>query len=112
MTARSGRCAPVWTPGAGSAMSSAACRTGLRSSAYPVRRARLARDLLHDRDGALDHERDRVGVGSNAVARDAAGGVGGTAKRERGWLDNRSEERPQTDPRAAKGLDAMRMWAF
>jgi predicted nucleic acid-binding Zn-ribbon protein len=29
---------------------------------------RLARDLLHDRDGTLDHERDRIGVGAHAVA--------------------------------------------
>jgi len=32
-----------------------------------------AGDLLHDGHGALDHKRDRVGVGANAVARDAAG---------------------------------------
>jgi hypothetical protein len=37
----------------------------------------LARDVLHDRDGALAHERDRHGMGAHAVARDAAGGVGG-----------------------------------
>jgi hypothetical protein len=43
----------------------------------PVRRARLARDLLHDRDGALAHERDGHRVGAHALARDAAGGVGG-----------------------------------
>jgi hypothetical protein len=35
------------------------------------------RDVLHDRDGALAHERDGHRVGANAVARDAAGGVGG-----------------------------------
>ena len=34
-------------------------------------------DLLHDRDGALADERDRYGMGAHAVARDAAGGVGG-----------------------------------
>jgi hypothetical protein len=34
-------------------------------------------DLLHDRDGALAHERHRHRVGTDAVARDAAGGVGG-----------------------------------
>ena len=51
---------------------------GLRPSVDPVRRARLARDVLHDRDGALTHERDRHRVGAHAVARDAAGGVGGT----------------------------------
>jgi len=37
----------------------------------------LARDLLHDRDGALADERDGHRVGPHAVARDAAGGVGG-----------------------------------
>ena len=41
------------------------------------RRARLARDVLHDRDGALADERDGHRVGAHAVARDAAGGVGG-----------------------------------
>ena len=49
----------------------------LRSATHAVRRARLAGDVLHDRDGALDHERDRIGVGAHAVARDAAGGVRG-----------------------------------
>jgi hypothetical protein len=38
--------------------------------------SRLAGDVLHDRDGALAHERDRHRVGAYAVAR-AAGGVGG-----------------------------------
>jgi hypothetical protein len=33
--------------------------------------------LLHERDGALAHERDRHRVGAHAVACDAAGGVGG-----------------------------------
>src|SRR5262245_46142630 len=36
----------------------------------------LASDLLHDRDGALAHERDQHRVGTHAVACDAAGGVG------------------------------------
>jgi hypothetical protein len=35
----------------------------------------LARDVLHDRDGALAYERDRHRVGTDALARDAAGGV-------------------------------------
>src|SRR6516225_4023193 len=39
--------------------------------------ARLARDLLHDGDGALADKRDRHRVGAHAVARDAAGGVEG-----------------------------------
>jgi hypothetical protein len=33
-----------------------------------VRRARLTRDLLHDRDGALADERDRHRVGAHAGA--------------------------------------------
>ena len=33
----------------------------------------VMRDLLHDRDGALDHERHRHGMGADALARDAAG---------------------------------------
>jgi hypothetical protein len=48
---------------------------GLRPSAHPVRRPRLASDLLHGRDGALADERDGHPMGANAVARDAAGGV-------------------------------------
>ncbi len=42
-----------------------------------VRREGLARDVLHHRDGALAHERDGHRMGAHAVARDAAGGVGG-----------------------------------
>jgi hypothetical protein len=34
---------------------------------------RLARDLLHDRDGALPHQCDGYRVGAHALARDAAG---------------------------------------
>ena len=40
----------------------------------------LASDLLHDRDGALADERDGHRVGTDAVARDAAGGVGGVSE--------------------------------
>ena len=36
----------------------------------------MARDLLHERDGAFAHERDRHRVGAHAVARDAARSVG------------------------------------
>jgi hypothetical protein len=35
-------------------------------------------DLLYDGDGALADERDGHRLGADAVARDAAGGVGGT----------------------------------
>jgi hypothetical protein len=45
---------------------------------------KLARDVLRDRDGALADERDRHGVGADAVARDATGGVGGAAEGRRG----------------------------
>src|SRR5712691_1190939 len=48
---------------------------GVRSPAHAVRRARLAGDLLHDRDGALDHERDRLSVGTDAVASRPGRGV-------------------------------------
>ena len=46
-----------------------------------LRRARLAGDVLPGRDGALAKERDRHRVGQHAVARDAAGGVGGAGLR-------------------------------
>ena len=42
-----------------------------------ARGARLARDVLHDRDGALAHERDGHRVGAHGLARDAASGVAG-----------------------------------
>src|SRR5262249_45593647 len=49
---------------------------GVRLAADAVRRPRLARDLLHDWDGALAYQRDGHGLGADAVARDPAGGVG------------------------------------
>ena len=48
---------------------------GLRPPSDPVRRPRLAGDLLHARDGAFTDERDAHRMGAHAVARDAAGGV-------------------------------------
>jgi hypothetical protein len=51
-----------------------------------LRRGRLARDLLHDRDGAFTDERDRHRMGAHAVARDAAGGVGGAEEGRGGQL--------------------------
>jgi hypothetical protein len=48
---------------------------GLRSPTHPLQRARLACDVLHDRDGAFADERDAHRMGADAVARDAAGGV-------------------------------------
>ena len=52
-------------------------RQGYDLQSDSVRRPRLARDVLHDLDGALAAERDRHRVGAHALARDAAGGVGG-----------------------------------
>jgi hypothetical protein len=43
----------------------------LRSAIDPVRRERLAGDVLHDRDGALADQRDRHRMGAHAVARGA-----------------------------------------
>ena len=61
------------TPGRASAGSSSGWRTrGYDLQLTRQRRARLARDLLHDRDGALAHERDRHRMGAHAMARDAA----------------------------------------
>jgi len=52
----------------------------LRPPVDAVRRARLAGDVLHDRHGAFADKRDGHRVGADAVARDAAGGVGGVAE--------------------------------
>jgi len=41
---------------------------GLRSPAHALRREGLAGHLQHDRDGALDHERHGLSVGTHAVA--------------------------------------------
>ncbi len=46
--------------------------TLLRSPAHAVRREGLARDVLHNGDGALDHERNGLSVATHAVARDTA----------------------------------------
>jgi hypothetical protein len=43
--------------------------------------SRLARDALHDRNGALADERDGHRLRAHAVARDAASGVGGVVER-------------------------------
>src|SRR5262245_55596753 len=51
-------------------------RQGYDLQADRVRRARMARDVLRDWDGAQPDQRDRHRVGTHAVARDAAGGVG------------------------------------
>src|SRR5215475_7521166 len=42
-----------------------------------ARRPGLVRDLLDDRHGTFSDQRDGHWVGADAVARDAAGGVGG-----------------------------------
>jgi len=46
----------------------------LRPPVDSVRRARLARNVLQEWDGALADERDRHRMGADAVARDAASG--------------------------------------
>jgi hypothetical protein len=78
MTGLSGDSAPGSTPGSGSAASPSAWPAAL-AVAGELKIEVLVRpgDLLHDWDGALAHERDRHGMGAHAVARDAAGGVGG-----------------------------------
>src|SRR5262245_2055041 len=43
----------------------------------PSHAARVAGGVLHDGDGTQPDERDGHGLGDDAVARDAAGGVGG-----------------------------------
>src|SRR6267143_731929 len=55
--------------------------TRLRPPAHALRRARLVRDLVRERPGALANQCDRHRVGAHAVARDAAGGVGGAESR-------------------------------
>ena len=52
-------------------------KPGLRPASDSVRRAWLAGHLLHDRDGALAHERDGHRMGAHTLARDAAGCEGG-----------------------------------
>jgi hypothetical protein len=47
------------------------------SAAHAVRQPRMASNVLHRADGTLADERDGHRVGKHAVARDAAGGVGG-----------------------------------
>ena len=55
-------------------------RSSLVPPAHPLRREGLARHVLHERDGALTHERDRLRVGAHAVARNAIRRVGGAEK--------------------------------
>jgi hypothetical protein len=51
--------------------------------------------LIHDGDGALADERDRHRMGAHAVARDAAGGVGGV-EALRGASDDPQGERGES----------------
>ena len=53
--------------------------------------------LAHNGDGALADERDRHHVGAHAVARDAAGGVGGVEEGRQGWL-GRAQRRSARSP--------------
>jgi hypothetical protein len=70
-------------------------RQGYDLQTDPVRRARVAGHVLHDRDGALTHERDGHRMGAHAVARDAAGSVEGVDEGRRGWLDRATRGRSQ-----------------
>src|SRR4029453_1276370 len=55
-------------------------RQGYEPSTHAPRREGMAGDLLHDGHGPFAHERERHRVGAHAVARDAAGCVGGAAE--------------------------------
>ena len=57
---------------------------------HEERREGRARDVLHNGDGALADERDRHRMGAHAVARDAAGGVGGVDESRKRILTMRS----------------------
>jgi len=61
---------------------------GLRPFTHPLRRTGLASDVLHDRDGALAHERDGERVGADSVASGAASGMGGAHTGGRGQAMN------------------------
>jgi len=65
-----------------SAAFSMASSGGVRPPTHAVRREGMARDVLYDGHGALADERDRHQVGTHAVARDAAGGVGGVKEQQ------------------------------
>jgi len=78
------------------------------------RRARPARDVRHDRDGALADDRDRHRVGAYAVACDAAGSVGDADEGNATWeLIRRTQVgiRSSTAP-ALAGLGARASGAF
>jgi len=51
--------------------------SGEEAAVSDVASRRARGDVLHERDGALAHERNGDWVGAHAVACDAAGGVGG-----------------------------------
>src|SRR5262249_61764071 len=59
---------------------------GLRPSVDALRRAWLAGDVLYDRDGALADECDGHRVEADALARDAASGVGGVQQSRGGHM--------------------------
>jgi len=65
------------------------------SASTPTESQRCAPLAGHDRHGALAHERDGHRVGAHAVARDAAGGVGG-AKEKLAMTRQRPE--PKCEP--------------
>jgi hypothetical protein len=73
--------------------------------------SRLARDVLHDRDGALADERDRHRMGAHAVARDAAGGVGDVEENERDKLHARVDVTTGALRPHACGVWSRHLWA-
>jgi hypothetical protein len=84
MTAPSGLSAPGSTPWTGIGHVAA----GMARQGYDLQLTRYDEkgwrgDVLHDRDGTLADERDRHQVGAHAVARDAAGRMGGLEPR---WM--------------------------
>src|SRR5438445_786435 len=77
MTVRCGRFESGSTPGPASATSPWACTVKASTCNLPSTTSAAGARLLHDRDGAFGDERDRHRMGAHALARDAAGGVGG-----------------------------------
>jgi len=77
MTEPSGHSEHGSTPGQASVTSLSECTVRASTTTDAVRRSRLARDVLHDRDGTLADQRDRHRLGADAVVRDTAGGLGG-----------------------------------
>ena len=73
-------------------LTSAGWRVKASTPAHALRRARLAGDVLHHRDGAFTDECNRHRLGAHALARDAAGGVGGVVARKLNHLGSKWAE--------------------